>query len=150
MATSKVEEIISKYSGGEQDIIAILQDVQDEYNYIPKDVLAEITGALQIPMSRAYSLATFFSAFSLEPKGKYPINVCMGTACHVQGAPRILDKLERDLSIKKGQTTSDGLFSLDEVHCLGCCGLAPVITVGEDLYGKVKHGQLKKILKKYQ
>jgi NADH:ubiquinone oxidoreductase subunit E len=148
--STKVEEIISKYSGGDRDIISILQDVQEEFKYIPKDVLISVTEKLKMPLSRAYALATFFTAFSLEPKGKHPISVCMGTACHVRGAPRIMDQVERELGIKKGHTTADGNFSLDEVHCLGCCGLAPVITVGESLHGKIKLSQLKKVLSKYQ
>lgn len=147
---SKVDEIISRYPGGKREIISILQDVQEEFNYIPKDVLVEITHRLEMPLSRAYALATFYSAFSLEPRGKYPISVCMGTACHVRGAPRIIEHIERELGVAKGQTTPDGNFSLDEVRCLGCCGLAPVITVGGDLYGKIKIGRVKSILKKYQ
>ncbi len=147
---SKVDEIISRYPGGKREIISILQDVQEEFNYIPKDVLIEVSSKLEMPLSRAYALATFYSAFSLEPRGDYPISVCLGTACHVRGAPRIVDQLERELGISKGHTTPDGKFSLDEVRCLGCCGLAPVITVGSDLYGKIKIGRVKSILKKYQ
>lgn len=150
MATSKVSDIISKYEGREGDVISVLQDVQEEFNHIPKDALKEVSERLQIPFSRAFALATFFTAFSLEPKGEHPISVCMGTACHVRGAPRILEQIERELNVKEGHTTEDGKFSLDEVHCLGCCGLAPVITIGDDLYGKIKISQLKRILKKYQ
>jgi NADH:ubiquinone oxidoreductase subunit E len=146
---AKVDEIVSKYPGGVHDIISILQDVQQEFNYIPKEMLIEITKKLGMPLSRAYALATFFSAFSLEPKGEHPISVCLGTACHVRGAPRLVEQLERELKIKEGETTPDGKFSLGEVHCLGCCGLAPVITVGGDLYGKVNVGRIKSILKKY-
>lgn len=148
--SSKVDQIVSRYKGGDRDIISVLQDVQDEFNYIPKEALTQVSAKLQVPLSRAYALATFFTAFSLEPKGKHPIAVCMGTACHVRGAPRIMDQLERELGVKQGDTTPDGKFSLDEVHCLGCCGLAPVITVGDDLHGKLRLTQLKRILNKYE
>lgn len=150
MATSSIDKIVTKYKHGERDIISILQDVQKEHHYIPKEVLSEITQRLKIPLTRAYALATFFSAFSLEPKGEYPVKVCMGTACHVGGGPKILEQLERHLEINEGETTEDGKFSLEEVHCLGCCGLAPVITVGDDVHGKIKVAKVPRVLKKYQ
>lgn len=148
--SGKVEEIISKYTGGERDIISVLQDVQEEFNYIPKDVLTEVSEKTGVPLSRAYALATFFTAFSLEPKGEHPITVCLGTACHVRGSRRILERLETELGIKEGETTPDMKFSIDAVRCLGCCGLAPVLTVGKDLHGKVRHGDLKKTVAKYR
>jgi len=149
MSEHDVSGIIEKYEGDSSALIAILQDVQAEYRYLPQDALAQIAEGLSVPLSQTYSLATFFKAFSLEPKGKYAINVCLGTACHVRGGPRILEKLERDLGVKAGETTADLNFSLDEVHCLGCCGLAPVVTVNEDLYGKLSLTKLPRILKKY-
>ncbi|GAG40216.1 unnamed protein product [marine sediment metagenome] len=149
MSEHDVSGIIEKYEGDSSALIAILQDVQAEYRYLPQDALAQIAEGLSVPLSQTYSLATFFKAFSLEPKGKYAINVCLGTACHVRGGPRILEKLERDLGVKAGGTTADLNFSLDEVHCLGCCGLAPVVTVNEDLYGKLSLTKLPRILKKY-
>jgi len=149
MSEHDVSGIVEKYGGEPSTLIAILQDVQQEYRHLPQDALTQIADNLSIPLSRAYSLATFFKAFSLEPKGKYAVNVCLGTACHVRGGPRILEKLERDLGVKAGETTADMNFSLDEVHCLGCCGLAPVVTVNEDLYGKLNLTKLPRILKKY-
>ncbi|GAI67011.1 unnamed protein product, partial [marine sediment metagenome] len=124
MSEHDVSGIIEKYEGDSSALIAILQDVQAEYRHLPQDVLAQIAEGLSVPLSQTYSLATFFKAFSLEPRGKYAVNVCLGTACHVRGGPRILEKLERDLGVKAGETTADLNFSLDEVHCLGCCGLA--------------------------
>ena len=105
---------------------------------------------MNIPLSRVLSLATFFNAFSLKPKGKHPINVGMGTACHVRGAQLILEKLERELEIKSGSTTQDGNFSVDEVRCVGCCGLAPVIMVGDEFHGKLSQTKVPGVLKKYK
>jgi NADH-quinone oxidoreductase subunit E len=147
---TKVEEIISRYPGRDQDIMAILNDIQDEFNYLPKEALLLVKERLKIPLAQIYSIATFFNAFSLVPKGKHPISVCTGTACHVKGAPRILDAFQRELGIGMGETTKDMKFSLDEVRCLGCCGLAPVLTIGKDLHGKVKMSQVKRLLKKYE
>jgi NADH:ubiquinone oxidoreductase subunit E len=150
MNEHKVEEIIERHGNQSSYLIAILQDVQAEYRYLPEDILSEIADRLDIPLSRTYSLATFYNAFSLEPRGDHTINVCMGTACHVRGAGRILEKIERDLNVKTGETTEDLNFSLGEVYCLGCCGLAPVVTVDDDLYGKVTLTKISGILKKYK
>lgn len=149
MEEQKVEEIIEKHKGQSSALIEILLDVQEEYRYLPGDALTKIAESLEIPPSRTYHLATFFKAFSLKPRGKHCISVCLGTACHVGGGVKIIEKLERDLAITRGGTTEDLQFSLDEVHCLGCCGLAPVVTVNDDLYGKVTLSQVPKILKKY-
>ena len=149
MSEFDVSSIMENYHSDPSALIAILQDVQEEYRHLPQEALAQIAEQLSIPLSQAYSLATFFKAFSLEPRGIYSINVCLGTACHVRGGQRILEKLERDLEIQAGETTADLNFSLDEVHCLGCCGLAPVVTVNEDLYGQLSLTKLPRILKKY-
>jgi NADH:ubiquinone oxidoreductase subunit E len=150
MNMAAVDRIIERYAGDSSALIAILEDVQETYRFIPREVAVRIAREMDIPLSRIYSLATFYRAFSLTPQARYPISVCMGTACHVKGAPRILEKLERELNIRVGQMTPDGNFGLTEVRCLGCCGLAPVVTVGEDLYGKVTLTELDKILQKYQ
>ncbi len=149
MSEYDVSGIIEKYEGDSSALIAILQDVQEEYRHLPEDALAQIAEGLDIPLSQTYSLATFFKAFSLEPRGLNCVSVCLGTACHVRGGQRILERVERDLGVKAGETTADLNFSLDEVHCLGCCGLAPVVTVNEDLYGKMSHAKVPRILKKY-
>ncbi len=149
MDENKVEGIIRKHQGLSSALIAILLDVQEEFNYLPMDAMLKIADRLEIPPSRIYGLATFFKAFSLVPRGKHPIRVCMGTACHVKGAVTIIEKVERELNIKSGETTEDRNFDLDEVNCMGCCGLAPVVTVGNDLYGKLSLQKIPKILKKY-
>lgn len=150
MDLATIEGIIRQHSAEKSALIAMLQDVQHEYTYLPRDVLLHLSRTLDIPLSRAYSLATFYRAFSLKPKGKYPIAVCLGTACHVKAAGKILEKFERGLGIKSGQTTSDLQFGLEPVRCLGCCGLAPVVTVGADLYGKVSLTRVDQIIKRYQ
>lgn len=144
------QEVINKHNAESRFIVAMLQDVQDKCNYLPRDILENLSERLNIPLTRIYSLATFYKAFSLKPRGKYPIKVCLGTACHVRGAPRIIEKFERELNINKGENTRDLQFSLDDVRCLGCCGLAPVVTVGDDLYGKVTQTSIPRILKKYK
>lgn len=150
MNDSKLTEIIEKYGNDTHAIVAILQDIQEEFNYLPKDALKRIAEELSIPLSRILSVATFYKAFSLEPKGKYAINVCLGTACHVRGGERVMDKLERELGIERGETTEDLNFSLDEVRCLGCCGLAPVMMVGKDVHGKLSESKVVPIINQYR
>ena len=144
-----IRKIVEKYGKNESGLIPILQDIQKAKGYLSEDGLSIVSTELKIPLSRVHALATFYKAFSLVPKGRYSIHVCLGTACHVKGAPKILDALERELDIKVGETTSNGLFDLEGVRCLGCCGLAPVMTVGDDLYGGVTQAKLPRILKKY-
>jgi len=150
MELATIEGIIRQHGADRAAIIAMLQDIQQEYTYLPQDVLVHLTRTLGVPLSRAYSLATFYRAFSLKPKGRHPIAVCLGTACHVKAAGKILEKFERLLNIKTGQTTPDLNFGLEQVRCLGCCGLAPVVTVGQDLYGKVSLSRVDQILRRYQ
>jgi len=146
---TSVQEIVQRWHGREDFIIEMLQDVQDTYRYLPEEVLKEISGTIPIPLSRIYHLSTFFKMFSLVPRGKYVINVCTGTACHVKGADRILDTFSRELKIDPGQTTSDHKFTLESVRCLGCCGLAPVVTINEELFGNLGSAKVTGILKKY-
>lgn len=150
MEPTTLEDILGRHGSQKSALIAILQDVQEQYTYLPEDVLLELSRRLDVPISRAYSLATFYRAFSLKPKGKHPVAICMGTACHVKGAVKILEKFERRLNIKCGQTTSDLNFGLEQVRCLGCCGLAPVVTVGQELYGKVTLPKVDQIIKQHQ
>ena len=149
MQLERVERIIRQHNAQKSELIAMLQDVQNEYTYLPQEVLTHISRTIHVPLSRAYSLATFYRAFSLKPKGRHPIAVCTGTACHVKNAVKILEKFERQLNIKVGQTTPDLNFGLEEVRCLGCCGLAPVVTVGPELYGKVTLPKVDQIIKQY-
>ena len=145
-----VETILRKHPQDPSSIIQVMLDVQNELYYLPRDVLDYVSDYLHVPLSRTYNLATFYKAFSLKPKGKYPISVCTGTACHVQGAVKILDQIQRELHIQEGETTADKKFSIESVRCLGCCGLAPVVTVGKNLHGKVPAAKVSKILKQYQ
>ena len=150
MNESKLTEIIEKYGGDTHSIVAILQDIQEEFNYLPKDVLIKLSEELDIPLSRILSVATFYKAFSLTPRGKYLINVCLGTACHVRGGGRVMEKIERELGIHRGETTEDRNFTLDEVRCLGCCGLAPVMMVGKNVEGKLTESNVVPILEQYK
>lgn len=149
MDEQKVEQIIERHDSQSSNLIAILLDMQEEYHYLPREALLKVADSVGIPLSRAYSLATFFKAFSLVPRGEHTVRVCMGTACHVKGGLKILEKLERDLNVERGGTTEDLKFSLDAVNCLGCCGLAPVVTVDDDVYGKVVLAKIPGIIRKY-
>jgi NADH:ubiquinone oxidoreductase subunit E len=150
MEAQVVESILSRHPRDPGSIIQVLLDVQNELYYLPRDVLEYVSKSLGVPVSRSYHLATFYKAFSLKPKGKHPIAVCTGTACHVQGSLKIMDQIGRELGIKEGQTTPDNLFSIESVRCLGCCGLAPVVTVGKNLHGKVPLSKVGKILQQYK
>jgi len=145
---SLIDAIVDRYGANKQFSLAILQDTQRAYRYLPREALEHIAKRLDISRGEVYRLATFFAAFSLQPKGDYIIKVCLGTACHVQGGPRILDQLERDLSIKAGQTTADGKFSVEAVRCLGACALAPVMLVNEDVHGKMSGASASKVVEK--
>ena len=144
------DEIIKKYPQHEQFILAMMQDIQKEYNYIPKEALENITKYLNVPMTRLYGMATFYKALSLEPKGENIIKVCDGTACHVRGSAVILKEIEKELNIKAGQTTEDGKFSIEIVNCLGACALAPVIVINDKYYGKVNPVDVKEIINLYR
>jgi len=149
MDTPLIESILEKHPKDPSSIIQVMLDVQNALYYLPRDVLEYVSEHLHVPLSRTYNLATFYKAFSLKAKGKYPVAVCTGTACHVQGAIRILDQVQRELGIKEGETTADRMFSVESVRCLGCCGLAPVVTIGKNLHGKVPLSKVPKILKEY-
>jgi NADH-quinone oxidoreductase subunit E len=132
------------------DLIPILQLVQKEHGYLPKDVLIEISRRTSIPLSRIYGVATFYEQFYLEPHGKYTIKCCRGTACHVKRGPEITNAVSQILNIEPGQTTSDMKFTFETVACLGTCFLAPVMMVENDYYGNLKRNQIKDILKQYE
>ena len=146
----KLADTIASHEAERAAVISVLQDINAQYRYLPENVLRHTARALDIPLSQVYGIATFYNSFSLTPRGKYIVRVCMGTACHVKGAHQILQSLERTLKISSGGTTEDKMFSLEDVRCLGCCGLAPVITINDDLYGSVTQAKLKNILKRYQ
>ena len=132
------------------NLIGLLQDIQKEYGFLPGEALDRLSADHRIPVSEIYSVATFYNAFSLVPKGEHHVAVCMGTACHVRGAQGILDKLVRELGIETGETTEDMKFSLDAVACLGACALGPIVTVGEDYHGQMNLRKVDKVLKNYR
>lgn len=138
----EVQEILCKYKIDKDNLIPILNDIQIKYGYIPKIAQLEISEYLNIPMAEIYGVITFYSRFTLEPKGKYNISVCLGTACFVKGSQSILDRLKDRLKIEEGKTTEDGKFSIDTTRCVGACGIAPVFTVNNEVYG---HATVKKV-----
>lgn len=145
----KVKGVLQKYQHDNSLLVDILQDIQTETGYLPKEVLEETAKGLGIPLSRVYSVATFFKAFSLKPRGRYLINVCMGTACHVRGASKVAEKIEKELGIKTGETTPDLKFTLETVNCLGACALGPIVVVGEDYHGEMTPETVGSVLKNY-
>jgi len=145
----KVDAILDKYTDQAGMVIGVLQDVQDEFNYLPEDALTYLSRKSEIPLSRLYGVARFYNAFSLEPRGKYIIRVCLGTACHLKGGPRIADALSRELGIEPGETTEDRMFTLERVNCLGCCALAPVVEVNGNVHAGVTVGKIPSILAQY-
>lgn len=146
---SSTQTILQKYPKEQRYTLAILQDIQREYNYIPKESLRILAAHLNTPLSKLYSMATFYKALSLTPKGDNIIKVCDGTACHIRSSMVVIDEIEKSLNIKPGETTADGRFSLETVNCLGSCAIAPVIVVNETYYGKVTPARIREILGEY-
>jgi NADH:ubiquinone oxidoreductase subunit E len=145
-----LQHIIEKYKQEKGTLIGLLQDMQETFGYLPEDKLEEVSQKLDVPLSRLFSLATFYTSFRLEPMGKHHICVCVGTACHVRGAPIVVDTVERELQIESGGTTEDGEFTLDTVNCVGACALAPLITIDNEHYGKMTQNKMRKLLKDYE
>jgi len=146
----KLQEILSKYKDSKDNLIQILNEVQEYYGYIPKSAQFEISKQMNIPMAEIYGVITFYSRFTLKPKGKYNIAVCLGTACFVKGSEKILDRLKDKLKIDVGQTTDDGMFSIEATRCVGACGLAPVFTVNDEVYGKATPDMVDRIIEEYK
>lgn len=141
--------MFERYPKEDRYTLAMLQDLQKEYGYIPKEKLLELSQYLDIPLSKLYSMATFYKALSLTPKGKNTIKVCDGTACHIRSSKSLLDEIENSLGIKPGETTKDGKFSLEIVNCLGSCAIAPVMVINDKYYGKLTSSKVREILKEY-
>lgn len=141
-----VEQLFSEYKPIKDNLIQMLNEIQEHYGYVPMEVQKELSEFLSIPMAEIYGVVTFYSRFSLKPKGKYNISVCMGTACYVKGSQKIMDRLLERLQIKPGETTKDGMFSIEETRCVGACGLAPVFTVNGEVYGKATVRKLDQVL----
>ena len=146
----KVIAVINKYNGDKGQLISILQDIQAEYYYLPKEALVQTSEAMDIPLSHVYSLATFFKAFSLEPRGKHLVSVCLGTACHVRGAARVLEGIERTLDIKRGETTKDRKFTLETVNCMGCCAVGPAMKIDGEYFGQMSTDKVDPLLVKFE
>jgi len=134
----QVKQILDRHKGDRSELVTILQEVEEEFGYLPIEAMIEVAGFLQIPKSAVYGVATFYNQFRFNPPGRNPIKLCMGTACHVKGGKLILEALERELEIKVGETTPDREFSLDRVACIGCCTMAPVMVIGDDIYPHMK------------
>jgi len=145
-----VEAILNKYQHNPSWLVSILQDVQAELYYLPEDALKSVSHGLGIPMTQVFGVATFFRAFSLKPRGRHLINVCLGTACHVRGAVRILEKIERDLGVKAGETTEDMKFTLESVNCVGACALGPMVVVDGKYHGQMTTDKVGSLLKEYE
>ncbi|MBA7630626.1 NADP-reducing hydrogenase subunit HndA [subsurface metagenome] len=133
---AEIDEIVGKYEGDESGLIQVLLEVQRENRWLPKDTLKQVSQKLGVSLTQIYHVATFYKAFSLMPRGRHSVSVCLGTACQVRGAPRLLDKVTETLKIKPGETSTDLQFSLDTVNCLGCCALGPVMVVDGEYYSK--------------
>lgn len=144
-----LEAVIEKHKGEAGALMPVLQEAQDIYGYLPEEVQKMIAAGLDVPYSEVFGVVTFYSQFLLNPKGAHPVAVCLGTACYVKGSGLLMEKLESLLGITNGGITEDLKFSLDATRCIGACGLAPVLTIGEDVYGRLEPSQLEGILKKY-
>ncbi len=146
----QIEDIIEKYSRDKESLLMIMQDINELYNFVPPECIPVLAQKLDVPKSLIYSVATFYKTISLEPRGKYIINVCTGTACHVRGAEKIIDALEDQLEIKTDETTEDGMFTIETVRCLGCCASGPVITVNKDMHGGLDRTSVLNIIDDYK
>jgi NADH-quinone oxidoreductase subunit E len=146
----ELSKIFEKYSKKRENVIPLLQDVQEKYGYLSKENLISISEYLNVPTSNVYGVATFYNQFRLAPLGKHIIRVCRGTACHVKGSDKILDKIESELNIKAGETTPDELFTLETVACVGACSIAPVISIDEEFYGRLQPKDVTALVNKYK
>ena len=143
---TKTRQIVKKHGGDKSALIAILQDIQEAFNYLPKKALTVASKVMGIPLSRVYEAATFYAAFSLKPRGENVVKICKGTACHVRGASILQDKFERILGIRPGETTGDGKFSLETVNCVGACALGPVVIINTEYHGQVTLKKVDRII----
>ncbi|MBE9570580.1 MAG: NAD(P)H-dependent oxidoreductase subunit E [Proteobacteria bacterium] len=146
----KIDAIIENYKANPETLLMIMQDISDMYNYVPPEVIPILMERLRVKESLIYSVATFYKTISLEPRGKYIVNVCTGTACHVRGADKIMDALKEKLKIKEGQTTDDNLFTLEAVRCVGCCASGPVLTVNQETHGGLDRSSAVEVIEGYK
>ncbi|MCK4259725.1 MAG: NAD(P)H-dependent oxidoreductase subunit E [Halanaerobiales bacterium] len=145
----KLDEIIGNNLGKPGALISVLHQAQEVFGYLPEEVQTYVAKGLNVPVSEVSGVVTFYSLFSTEPKGEFAIGVCMGTACYVKGAAQIVEKIKEELNVEEGGTTADGKFTLEITRCIGACGLAPVMTIGEDIYGRLEADKIPEILNKY-
>ena len=150
MDTDRIDQIIEKHQGEASSLIQVLLEIQSEHHWLPKEALERVSEKLQVPFTQILHIATFYKAFSLVPKGRHEIHVCVGTACHVRGAPRVLDTVQDLTGIKAGETDLDLKFSLETVNCLGCCALGPVMEIDGKTHGKMEPSETADVLKNYE
>ncbi len=148
--TTLTDAIVDRYPSVRGCVITILHEVQEAYGYLPEDQLRRVAERTSVPLSQLYAIATFYSHFALEPKGKHPIRVCMGTACHVKGGPRLLEELSRVLGVAPGHTTADGEFSLEPVRCIGACSHAPIVLVERDAHANLRPNRVARLIDQYR
>jgi NADH-quinone oxidoreductase subunit E len=143
----KTQTIIERFKSGRSTLVGVLQDISQEYGYLPEELLREVSARIQVPISLFYSLATFYKSFRLEPIGRKHVCVCVGTACHVRGADQVVDTLERELHLRAGETSDDRAYTLETVNCLGACALGPLVTVNGEYYSKMDQKKVTRLLK---
>ncbi len=146
----KIKDICRSFNNAEGELINVLHKSQEFFGYLPESVQRVIASELNISDAQVYGVVSFYTFFTMKPKGKYPISICMGTACYVRGAEKVVDEFKKELGIKVGEVTPDGKFSLDCLRCIGACGLAPVAMIGEKVHGRIEVGQVKEILAQYE
>lgn len=146
----RIEEIVKEYRGKQGNLMPILQGISAQYNYLPAELLRYIARELNVPLSQIFSIATFYNAFSLVPRGRHTISICRGTACHVRGSGNILTRIEQELGISDGGTTEDLAFTVESVRCIGCCSIAPAVRIDQDIYGDIQPNTVMDILAKYK
>ncbi len=144
-----IKQVCASFNNDPQELINVLHGCQEHFGYLPAEVQEVVSDHLNVPVARIYGVVTFYSFFSMTPKGKHPISICMGTACYVRGGEKVLDEFKKELGIQVGQVTKDNKFSLSSLRCVGACGLAPVVLVGDKTYGRVAPDDVKNILKEY-
>lgn len=147
---AKIKEICASFNNDPQELINVLHKSQEHFGYLPAEVQEVVSDELVVPVAKIYGVVTFYSFFTMTPKGKHPVSICMGTACYVRGAEKVLDEFKKELGLQVGETTKDGKFSLSSLRCVGACGLAPVVLIGDKTYGRVAPDDVKNILKEYE
>jgi NADH-quinone oxidoreductase subunit E len=145
-----VDEVIRRYGAERRFLIPILQDIQAQWHYLPEDILRHVAGSLRVPLIDVYGLATFYNCFSLKPRGKHFIKVCLGTACHLKGGARMVEALQRELGVHEGEVTADGQFSYETVRCVGACALAPLVLINEQYHPKMSQRKIGHVIKRLQ